>query len=83
MISGDHPILWTAFNKPLSIFSDDASYSFYYDNDFNRVIETIYGEGFSRVKINASSLYQIEIEDGVKTRRRHIPTPVGVVGVSN
>ena len=83
MKSGDHPIWWTAFNKPLSIFSDDASYSFYYDNDFNRIIETIYGEGFSRVKINPSALYQIEIEDGVKTRRRHIPTPVGVVGVSN
>ncbi len=82
-LRGDHPIWWTAFNKPLSIFSDDASYSFYYDNDFNRIIETIYGEGFSRVKINPSALYQIEIEDGVKTRRRHIPTPVGVVGVSN
>ena len=82
-LRGDHPIWWTAFNKPLSIFSDDASYSFYYDNDFNRIIETIYGEGFSRVKINPSALYQVEIEDGVKTRRRHIPTPVGVVGVSN
>ena len=81
-LRGDHPIWWTAFNKPLSIFSDDASYSFYYDNDFNRIIETIYGEGFSRVKINPSALYQVEIEDGVKTRRRHIPTPVGVVGVS-
>ena len=82
-LRGDHPIWWTAFNKPLSIFSDDASYSFYYDNDFSRIIETIYGEGFSRVKINPSALYQVEIEDGVKTRRRHIPTPVGVVGVSN
>ena len=34
------------------------------------------------MKINPSALYQVEIEDGVKTRRRHIPTPVGVVGVS-
>ena len=35
------------------------------------------------MKINPSALYQVEIEDGVKTRRRYIPTPVGVVGVSN
>gem|GEM_PF-4447009 len=77
---------WTSYNRPQAVFDQGSSYGFHYDNDHNRVLETIHRDGHrdgaSRVKVRAGGIYEEETQNGSLTRRRYIPTPVGIVGMS-
>ena len=78
---GDNSVWWTPFNQPLSLFTGDNAYTFFYDNDHNRIVESIFEGGAKKIKIFAGGLYEELIEDGVTTRRHFIPTSSGVAGI--
>jgi RHS repeat-associated protein len=74
-------IWWLPFNKPRAIFNEESSYTFYYDNNRNRVVETIIADGRWRSRIQVGALYEEVYDDGVKSYRLSIPTPMGIAGV--
>lgn len=76
-------VWWLPFNKPRAIFSASNSYTFYYDNNRNRVLETVIQNGTQRSIVKYGSLYEEVADNGVDTYRLFIPTPMGVVGVWN
>ena len=78
---GDDSIWWTPFNKPLSLFKGSNSYTFFYDNDHGRILESIAEEGTTRVKVIAGGLYETITENGITTHRHFIPTPSGTAGI--
>ena len=78
---GDDSIWWTPFNKPLALFKGSNSYTFFYDNDHGRILESIAEEGTTRVKVIAGGLYETITENGITTHRHFIPTPSGTAGI--
>ena len=78
---GDNSVWWTPFNQPLSLFTGDNAYTFFYDNDHGRVLESIFEGGAKKINIFAGGLHEEVIEEGVTTRRHFIPTPSGVAGI--
>ena len=74
-------VWWLPFNKPRAIFSDTNSYTFYYDTNRNRVLETVIEDGTMRSLVKVGSLYEEVYNDGVKSYRLSIPTPAGFIGV--
>ena len=77
---GDNSVLWTPFNQPFSLFTGDNAYTFFYDNDHGRVLESIFEGGAKKIKIFAGGLYEEVIEEGSRPAATSSPPPRGRPG---